>query len=132
MTTAAKLEIAVMVTDTATLPLPNQVIMIENVPPGQEATKIIPKANSAGTLKSHDNKQVASSKKINCATKPIAGALGSAINRVKSSFFNCRETPNIISAMATFITTKSALLKSISTPVMETLPYCFWLPLEAG
>src|SRR5690554_2571267 len=96
MTTAAKLEIAVMVTDTATLPLPIQVIMFENVPPGQEATKIIPRANSAGTLKSHVNKQVASGKKINCATKPIAGALGSAINLDKSSFFICRESQNII------------------------------------
>src|SRR5690606_25282980 len=118
ITTAARLDIAVMVTDTATFPFAIQVITLEKVPPGQDATRIMPRANSAGTRNTQVTRQVASGSNRNWAIKPAIGAFGSRSKRVKSCLVSCSDTPNIINAMAAFIATRSALLKSMETLVM--------------
>src|SRR5690606_13175688 len=96
---AVRLDTAVTLADTATLPRASQVMMLEKVPLGQVATRIMPSASCGSIGSSTVSPQVAAGSSRNCTSMPIAGALGLRRMRVKSSARSSSDTPNIISAM---------------------------------
>ena len=70
---AATLETAVMETDTATEPRAMKVMMLEKLPPGQAAIRIMPSAISGSSFSSQVTPQVAAGSSRNCATSPPPG-----------------------------------------------------------
>ena len=88
-----------MLTETATLPRPSQVMTLEKLPPGQEATRIMPSASSGSMFSSQVNRQVAAGSNRNCANRPATGATGALMTRLKSSSVRLSDTPNIMQAM---------------------------------
>lgn len=99
---ATKLETPVMLTETATLPFASQVIILENVPPGQDATNNMPNANIGSIFNAQVAKHVIAGSMRNWITNPMIGALGFLIIRRKSLGVNSNETPNIITAIMIF------------------------------
>ena len=77
--------------------------MLDRFPPGQAATRIIPKAMEGWGFKTRVNRKVNAGSRINWAIKPMQGALGETRMRLKSSSFRSRETPSIIRPMAALI-----------------------------
>ena len=118
---AARLDTAVMLTETATLPRPSQVMMLENEPPGQDATRIMPSASSASTSNHQVVRQVAAGNNTNCASSPTMGASGRCTTRRKSSPVRDSDTPNIMNARITLRISRFSLPKctSISHPLLQ-------------
>ena len=97
-TTAAKLETAVMPTDTLVRPPPMWVMKLEMLPPGQQATRSMPRATlGPGPSRVIRPKQAAGSTR-NCVSRPMAGALGFLTKATKSLTFRSRATPNMMRA----------------------------------
>jgi hypothetical protein len=111
---AAILETAVILIDMAELPLARYVTILERFPPGQAATKIIPNAMEGVSMFPGNiivNKKVKAGSIKNWAAKPITGALGDLMMRLKSSNFKSRATPNIITPIARLIINSNCGLK---------------------
>ncbi len=70
MNAAAKLEVAVIETESAVLPRPNNVIILEILPPGQQDTKIIPRARLGMGLSKYTKPSVSSGRPTICANTP--------------------------------------------------------------
>ena len=71
---AIKEEIAVSVTDNATFPLASIEKKLETLPPGQAATRIIPKAIPGETGKSFTSSKVITGNRMICEINPVATA----------------------------------------------------------
>src|SRR5699024_10391100 len=91
--------------------------MLENVPPGQAATRIMPNANSGSICNAQVARQVPAGNSKNCATRPTMGALGSRAIRLKSAVRSDSDTPNIINARITLSAIRLAGLKLIGLPM---------------
>ena len=98
-------------------------MILEKLPPGHEATNIIPKASSGSIFKAQVKRQVASGSNKNCANKPAKGATGYSKIRLKSSNRKLNDTPNIIKAKIALSVIKLAGLKIIgNAPLMMKYP----------
>jgi len=102
MTSAAKVDIPVIDTEVAKCPRASQVMTLEKLPPGHEATKIIPNAIDGSTWRSRVTRNVIRGKRRNWLNKPIAGAIGVLSSNLKSDHFIDNDAPNISSAINKF------------------------------
>lgn len=68
-TVAATEDTAVMVTETPTLPRANHVATSEYMPPGQQATRIIPRPSSPGMANAHTANEVSGGRNRNLCDK---------------------------------------------------------------
>ena len=107
ITTAARLEIAVMLTEVATLARPIQVITLEKLPPGQQDTRIMPSARPGLISSAQVAAQVIAGNNMNWATSPVTGATGRRNTLEKSLGRSPRETPNIMNANTAFSATSA-------------------------
>ena len=99
---APTVAMAVSVIDNATFALAVALIKLEIFPPGQAATKIIPKATVAVRSKLITNKKVKTGKRINCVTNPVITDLGLLSTILKCEKLISRAMPNMINARAIF------------------------------
>ncbi|MCY1179339.1 hypothetical protein D9M73_197330 [compost metagenome] len=88
--------VAVMATDNARSPLASQVMTLEDVPPGQQPTRITPTAIWAGKAKAWHSNQAMPGMMTNCATTPRATRQGWRDTSAKSSSLRVRPMPNMI------------------------------------
>ena len=102
----AKSAIAVKLTDNATFPLAREVMKFETLPPGQAATKIIPREIEIGNFAMRTNKKVMAGMRTNWDMTPIITGLGSLTIFWKLSFLIPKATPNITNAMVMFMMSK--------------------------
>lgn len=99
---ANRVENAVRLIDKAVFPLANFVMKLEMFPPGQAATKNMPKAMLAGGFIILTKKNVKAGNKMNCDKKPIIKGFGFTTRSLKSVSFTSSATPNIMMAKLRF------------------------------
>src|SRR5690625_3678951 len=91
----------VMATDKATFPLDKNVMTFDDVPPGQQPTRMTPAATSGGNLNPTASPNAISGIIINCLRTPIATFFGWLKNSLKSSNDMIIPIPNIITPSST-------------------------------
>jgi len=79
-------------------------MIFERLPPGQAATRIMPKAMDGWGLRISVRRKVKAGRSMNWATRPIPGAFGEIMIRLKSSSLRSKATPNIMRPMAALTT----------------------------
>ena len=95
ITMDSALEIAVIETDSATLPLARCVRMLDTLPGGQQATRIMPSAMLGPTFSSSVSTKVTAGSTMNCAATPTDMAQGMRATRRKSPIRVSSAMPNI-------------------------------------
>ena len=111
--TADRVAIAVRLTESATFAFASEDIKLEILPPGQEATKIIPIA-MVGVIKFPNKmRRMNVTKGIakNCEKNPIMVDFGFKAMSLKCWGFISRATPNIMKARVIFNTKRPSLEK---------------------
>ena len=111
--TQFNVEKAVILTPSGTLPFANAVMKLEMLPPGQDATKIIPIATDSerkGRRAIHNKNVTKGSKKI-CEKTPTKKLFGLCTTVLNSDKLICKAIPNITNARITFITVNEPGLK---------------------
>jgi hypothetical protein len=89
-------------------------------PPGQEATRIIPKAILGDGFKTSINKKVNKGRAKNCDKNPAKIDLGNLNTCKKLVTLNCSATPNIIKPRDKFnIITFSALKFNLTSSIFR-------------
>jgi hypothetical protein len=106
-----KVEVPVKVKDNSTLPLAKEVIKLDTFPPGQAATKIIPRATLSVGFRKYTNTKVTAGKRINCDITPKIKALGFEIMALKLDISMPKAMPNIMIAKLMLRTCKPPALK---------------------
>jgi hypothetical protein len=99
--------IPVKLIESAVLPLAKFVRKFETLPPGQAATKNIPKATLGGGCINKTKHQVKKGRRINWEHKPKKIPFGFLTKYLKSAIFNSKAIPNMIKAKARFRNNKS-------------------------
>lgn len=101
------LENPVRLTESAVLPLARLVRKLETFPPGQAATRNIPKATDGGGFIISTKHQVRNGRSKNCEKTPRIKPFGFFERYLKSSNLRSRATPYMISARARLRSNKS-------------------------
>ncbi|MCY1522512.1 hypothetical protein D9M68_573700 [compost metagenome] len=104
-------EIAVIDTDSATLPPARCVRICEMLPGGQQATRIMPSAMLGPGCRISVSTKVTAGSTTNCAPMPTAIAPGMRATRLKSSMRVSSAMPNIRKPSTTLSSTSEAGLK---------------------
>ena len=86
---------AVMPTESATSPLDRYVITLEDVPPGQQPTRMTPTASSVGSWKMVTSRNASSGMMMNWEQMPTITALGLVKTTLKSESLSVMPMPNI-------------------------------------
>ncbi len=94
---------AVRLTDRVMFDFDMAEIKFDTLPPGQAATRIIPKATAVLGRRIITNKKVSAGRRRYCATTPNKTGLGLNANILKCWGLMLSATPNMIKAMAIFI-----------------------------
>jgi len=115
MTMAAVVAMAVKVTESAALPLAKRLKKLEIFPPGQAATKNMPKAILGCGFISITNKKVKAGSKTNCDTTPRKAGLGCSTIRLKSFKLSSKATPNMTKPKLIFMKVRLSSEKFSST-----------------
>lgn len=97
---------AVKLTDKAVLPFAIELIKLLMLPPGQEATKIIPSATVGVGFIRITNKNVSAGNSRNWEIIPVIAEAGFMTTFLKCSVLMPNATPNIIRAREIFKTNK--------------------------
>ena len=92
---AARVEHAVIVTDSATLPFARYVITFDEIPPGLAPSNTMPNINSGGSPKANEMLHPKKGITENCNTNPTKTAIGILRTRTKSATVNVAPIPNI-------------------------------------
>ena len=98
---ARRLPTAVIDTDKATSPPDRCVTMLDTLPGGQQATRIIPSATDPRTPRISVRQNVMNGSRMNCAAMAIEMARGRRMACRKSSMVVPSAMPNMIVAMTT-------------------------------
>jgi hypothetical protein len=101
-TAAASVETPVIPIDSPVLPFARWVMMLEMFPPGQQATRIIPSAMDGAGSSTRVSRNVPAGRSRNCAPMPISGAFGRRSTSRRSATLTSSATPNMISPMMAF------------------------------
>ena len=104
-------EKAVIVTESAVLPRAKCVMKFEMLPPGQQATRMMPSAMLGCGRSTIVSAQAVAGSSTNCASTPISTARGAAVTPLKSASFMSSATPNMTNARMTLSATSDAGLK---------------------
>ena len=115
ITKQTKVANAVRLTDKAEFPFAICVIKLEIFPPGQAATKNIPKAILGLGLIAFTNKKVSAGNNMNCEKIPVKSIFGFLNKRLKSSVVMPSATPNIIIANVMLSIQRPLLSKFITS-----------------
>lgn len=97
---------AVSETESAILALETEEIKLETFPPGQAATRIIPKARAGWGLKSMTRSAVNAGNTMNCERVPIKTLLGFLLTCLKSRISIPKAMPNMIKPKQIFSNTR--------------------------
>ena len=97
-----RVEKAVKLTESAAFPFAKWLIKLETFPPGQAATKNIPKATDGGGWIINMNIHVKNGRKRNWLRIPARNDFGSFHIAVKSETLRSKATPNIMIASEIF------------------------------
>lgn len=124
-TTEIELENAVKLTERAVLPFARLLRKFETFPPGQDATRNIPKATDGGGEINNTRPSVRSGKRKNWERIPRKKPLGFLTKYWKSSTFRPNATPYIIRAKARFKSKRSSCEKFNLIPSKSMSPD-FW------
>ena len=110
-TMASALEMAVIDTDSATLPPVRCVRMLLTLPGGQQATRIMPSAMLGPGLSSSVSTKVTAGNTMNCAAMPTAMAPGMRSTGLKPATRVSSAMPNMRKPSTPLSTTSDAGLK---------------------
>jgi hypothetical protein len=122
MKMAAEVVNAVKLTERAAFPPANLLMKLLMFPPGQQATKIMPKAILGLGSNIKIRIKVMMGKMTHCDINPIMEALGFNKTLLKSSTFKSSATPNMIKPSKKFNSNKLSLLKLSATSSISISP----------
>jgi hypothetical protein len=123
--TANRVALAVKVTERARFPPAKEVIKLEIFPPGQAATRIIPRAILGMGFIRRTSKKVRKGNARNWQTTPISTGRGFLNKALKSDTLICSATPNIINARILLRIQSVSVEKSIRAASRVELITCF-------
>ena len=86
---------AVMPTDSATSPFDREVMTLDDVPPGQQPTRITPTASSVGSWNMRHKTHARKGMMMNCEKMPVMTAFGFVNTTLKSESLSVMPIPNI-------------------------------------
>ena len=101
----------VKVMDSSTLAFASELMKLEILPPGQEATSIIPRATEGCGFSMRIRANVKSGRRSSCASNPSRSLFGVASTFLNLSNDRSKAIPNIMNAKVTLMRTIPDLLK---------------------